>query len=162
MFAYFCSSIDSASSGAKLWRQKLAPFLRERVGHRVYDPAEEEARILTLEEAANFAHWKTTDLDRFRRMMRRVVAANTEIIEHKADYLICYWDADGGQGGVPAEVTLAYRKGIPVYLIAAVPIEQVSSWVLGCSDQVFSSVESLKEYLAARFIREKQTHLWKK
>jgi len=37
----------------------------------------------------------------------------------------------------------------------------VSGWMLGCSDQVFNSVESLKEFLTARFAREKQTQLWK-
>jgi hypothetical protein len=33
--------------------------------------------------------------------------------------------------------------------------------MLGCSDQVFASVEDLKEFLTARFAREKQNHLWK-
>jgi hypothetical protein len=33
--------------------------------------------------------------------------------------------------------------------------------MLGCSDQVFRSVEELKAFLTARFAREKQNHLWK-
>jgi hypothetical protein len=45
--------------------------------------------------------------------------------------------------------------------VTTLPVEQVSGWMLGCSDQVFSSIESLKEFLSARFAREKQTQLWK-
>jgi len=33
--------------------------------------------------------------------------------------------------------------------------------MLGCSDQLFKSIEELKEFLALRFAREKQTQLWK-
>jgi hypothetical protein len=41
------------------------------------------------------------------------------------------------------------------------PVEEIDAWTLACSDQVFSSIEGLKEFLAARFSREKQTQLWK-
>jgi hypothetical protein len=48
-----------------------------------------------------------------------------------------------------------------VYLVTPVAVEQVSGWMLACSDQLFTSIEGLKEFLAARFAREKQTQLWK-
>jgi hypothetical protein len=82
------------------------------------------------------------------------------LIEHIADYVICFWDSAAQSGGTPAELTAAHRKGFPVYLVTTVPVEQVSGWMLGCSDQVFTSVDSLKEFLATRFSREKQTQLW--
>ena len=162
MLAYLCCSLDSAGDDAKLWRRKLAPFLRDQLGHRVYDPAENPSRNLTEEEAANFHHWKATDLDRFRRVMRKMIAFDLDLVENKADYLICYWDAAAGTPpGTPSELTIAYRKGIPVYLVVSVPIEQIGDWALGCSDQLFSSVEDLKGFLSARFSRERQTQLWK-
>jgi len=162
MLAYLCGPIEFADDGGKLWRRKLAPFLRDQLGHRVYDPAEDERKNLTGDEAAHFRSWKTQDLERFRRVVRKIIAFDLDLIENKADYLVCYWDATATQsGGTPAELTFAHRKGIPVYLVTALPIEQISGWMLGCSDQVFSSIESLKEFLTARFAREKQTQLWK-
>jgi nucleoside 2-deoxyribosyltransferase len=160
MLAYLCGPIEFAHDGGKLWRRKLTPFLRDTLGHRVYDPAEDERKNLTDEEAAHFREWKTSDLERFRRVVRKIIAFDLDLIEHKADYVICFWDSAAPSGGTPAELTAAHRKGIPVYLVTTVPVEQVSGWMLGCSDQVFTSVDSLKEFLATRFSREKQTQLW--
>jgi nucleoside 2-deoxyribosyltransferase len=102
-----------------------------------------------------------TDMDRFRRTARKIIAFNLELIEHKADYLICYWDSGAVHSGTCAELTAAHRKGIPVYLVATLPVEQISGWALGCSDHLFSSIDSLKLFVAARFSRERQTELWK-
>jgi hypothetical protein len=162
MLAYLCGPIEFAEDGGRLWRRKLAPFLRDQLGHRVYDPAEDEKKNLTEDEAAHFRGWKTEDLERFRRAIRKIIAFDLDLIEHKADYLICYWQGSGAQsGGTPAELTVAHRKGIPVYLVTPLPVEEVSGWMLGCSDQVFSSIEGLKEFLVMRFSREKQSQLWK-
>lgn len=162
MLAYLCGPIDSAGDGGRLWRRKLVPFLRDQLGHRVYDPAEDARKNLTDEEIANFSAWQATDLDRFRRAARKMIAFDLDLLEHKADYLICYWDgAEMQRGGSPAELVAAHRKGIPVYLVTPLPVEEINMWVLGCSDQVFSSIEDLKEFLVSRFSREKQTQLWK-
>ncbi len=164
MLAYLCGPIEFASDGGKLWRRKLTPFLREQLGHRVYDPAEDEKKSLTDEEVAGFREWKRTDLERFRRVVRKIIQFDLELIENKADYVICYWDevaAAGTSGGTPAELTAAYRKGIPVYLVTTLLAEQVSGWMLACADQMFASIEELKRFLSARYGREKQTQLWK-
>jgi hypothetical protein len=163
MLAYLCGPIEFAQDGGRLWRRKLAPFLDEQLGHRVYDPAEGEEKNLTDEEASHFREWKTTDLDRFQRVIRKIIAFDLDLIENHADYLICYWDSAGAQsGGTSAELTVAHRKGIPVYLVTPLPLDLISGWMLGCSDEVFDSVAQLTNFLAARFAPEKQTHLWKR
>lgn len=162
MLAYLCGPIEFASDRGKMWRRKLAPFLREELVHRVYDPAEDEKKNLTDEEAEHFREWKTTDPDRFRRVVRKIIQFDLELIENKADYVICYWDNVTAQsGGTPAELTMAYRKGIPVYLVTELPREEVSGWMLACADQVFPSIDALKKFLLERYGREKQTQLWK-
>ena len=162
MLAYLCGPIEFAVDGGRLWRQKLAPFLRNDLGHRVYDPAEDEKKNLTDEEVAHFREWKTTDLDRFRRVVRKIIQFDLDLIENRADYVICYWDGSGTQsGGTPAELTAAYRKGIPVYLVSDLPVDQISGWMLACADQVFISLDELKKFLATRYGRERQVALWK-
>ena len=54
MLAYLCGPIEFAADGGKLWRRKLTPFLHNDLGHRVYDPAEDEKKNLTDEEAGHF------------------------------------------------------------------------------------------------------------
>jgi hypothetical protein len=162
MLAYLCGPIIFTDEGGELWRRKLIPFLRDQLGHRVYDPVDDARRILTEEEVANLHVWQATDLDRFRRVVRKIIAVDIEVIESRADYLICRCDAEiASTGGTPAGLTAAHRKGIPVYLVSPLPVEKIDAWMLGCSDQVFSSVEGLKEFLSSRFSREKQAQLWK-
>lgn len=162
MLVYLCGPIEYAADGGKLWRAKLTPFLRNELGHRVYDPAQDEKKNLSEEELAHFREWKTKDVDRFRRAVRKVIAYDLDLIENQADYLICYWDEPVAQsGGTSAELTAGHRKGIPVYLVTPLPVEQVSGWMVACADQVFATIEELKKFLAARFSRERQTQLWK-
>jgi nucleoside 2-deoxyribosyltransferase len=163
MLAYLCGPIEFASDRGKLWRQKLKPFLRQELGHRVYDPAEDEKKNLTNEEAAHFREWKTSDPDRYRRVVRKIIQFDLDLIENVADYLICHLDeaAVNGTvltGGTSAEVTVAYRKAIPVYLVTPLPPDQLSGWLWACADRVFPSVEELKRFLLERYHR--QAHLW--
>lgn len=161
MLAYLCGPIEFAAGGGKLWRRKLTPFLHDELGHRVYDPAEDEKKNLTEEEAAHYREWKQTDLERFRRVVRKIIQFDLDLIENRADYVICYWDGSEPSGGTPAELTLAYRKGIPVYLVCERSPELISGWVLACADRVFPTLDDLKGFLAARYGREKQAQLWK-
>ena len=163
MLAYLCSPTDQIlANGDALWRRKLAPFLRDDLGHRVHDPSVDAFRALTEDEHASLRHWQTTDLDRFRRAVRKMLAFNLDLLEHKADYLICYWGGPESRYlNAPAEAAAAYRKGIPVYLVTSLPVEEIDRWALGCSDQVFASIEDLKKFLSMRFSREKQTQFWK-
>ena len=161
MLAYLCGPIEFAADGGKLWRRKLTPFLRDELGHRVYDPAEDEKKNLSDEEVAHFREWKGTDVERFRRVVRKIIQFDLDLIENKADYVICYWDSGAQSGGTPAELTVAYRKGIPVYLVSDLPMEQISGWLLACADQVFPSLDALKKFLQVRYGRERQSALWK-
>ncbi|HXQ97819.1 MAG TPA: hypothetical protein VN774_05210 [Candidatus Limnocylindrales bacterium] len=165
MLAYLCGPIEFASDGGKMWRRKLTPFLTQQLGHRVYDPAEDERKSLTEEEAANFREWKTTDVERFRRVLRKIIHFDLDLIENRADYVICHLgdSAAAGvtSGGTPAELTFAYRKSIPVYMVTTLKPEQISGWMLGCADQIFDSVETLKTFLLQRYNTQRQTQLWK-
>jgi nucleoside 2-deoxyribosyltransferase len=162
MLAYLCGPIEFSADGGKMWRRKLAPFLSNDLGHRVYDPAEDEKKNLTDEECAHFREWKTSDVERFRRAVRKIIRFDLDLIENKADYLICHLtSSDGVGGGTPAELTLAYRCGIPVYMVTDLPAEQISGWMLACADHVFVSIELLKKFLLERYGRERQAPLWK-
>lgn len=150
MRAYLSGAIEYAPDHGRAWRAALMPFLKS-LGHEFYDPAHDEKKNLTDEERASFRTWKTADLQRFKQTIRKIIAWDLKWIAERTDYIICFWDEHAGKGaGTQGELTLAHYLGIPVYLVAGIPIERISGWILGCSTEVFSSFEELQSFLATQ------------
>jgi hypothetical protein len=151
MLAYLSGSIEYSPDRGKIWRAALTPFLRS-LGHDVYDPAEDEKKNLTEVERLDFRAWKHSDLPRFQQTMREIIAYDLDWIEHRADYVVAYWDEYASRGaGSQAELSFAHRRGIPVYLVTELPVGSVSGWILGCASEVFSSFEELKQFMMLRY-----------
>lgn len=132
----------------------MTPFLTS-LGHRVYDPALDEKKNLTPEELKNFRRWKTEDVSLFQATIRKIIDYDLNIIEQKCDAVIVLWDEYATKGaGTHAEVTAAYRRGIPVYLVAGMPLAQVSGWIMGCATRIFDSFPQLHEFIAAEIAGE--------
>jgi nucleoside 2-deoxyribosyltransferase len=151
MLAYLAGSIEFSHDLGKSWRKTLRAFLEDVLGHEVYDPAEDEKKNLSDEESANFRLWKASNFERYREAVRKIIDFDLDLIENRADYIVCFWSKQSPMGGgTPAELTFAYRKGIPVYLVTEVPYEDMSGWVLSCADHVFRDFDGLKSYLTSR------------
>lgn len=151
MLAYLSGSIEYSRDYGKSWRAELTPFVRD-LGHEVYDPALDEKKNLNDQEVRVFRQWKTTDLPRFQKTIRKIIAWDLDWIEQKSDYVICFFDEAAARGaGTQGELTVAHRTGVPVYLVLGMPIERVSGWILGCATEVFFDFEQLKSYLAVKF-----------
>ncbi|HEV2350088.1 MAG TPA: hypothetical protein VG028_09620 [Terriglobia bacterium] len=162
MLAFLCGGMEYSTDGGRQWRERVRLWLQENLNHRVYDPTVETRRVLNEEEGRNFREWKLTDLDRFRRVMRIVINHDVDVMTNQADYVVCLWDdAAKAGGGTHAELTAAYRKGIPVYMVAEMPVEEISGWVVACSTKIFSGFNELKSHLAATYGKEAQQRaLW--
>ena len=88
---------------------------------------------------------------RFQQTIRKVIQYDLDWIEERCDALVAYWDEFAEQGeATHGELTVAYRRGMPVYLVTKLPVGQVSGWILGCASQVFPGFAELREYLANR------------
>ncbi|MGH9523950.1 MAG: hypothetical protein ACRD3E_15620 [Terriglobales bacterium] len=144
MLIYLSGSIEYAADFGKSWRAEIAPFLRA-LGHDIYDPAADEKKNLEDDEAREFRKWKATDLPRFQRVLRKIIAWDLDWID-RSGCVICFFDEAAARGaGTQGEVTHAQRHGIPVYLVLGMPLEKISGWVLGCATEVFADFEELKE-----------------
>ena len=151
MLAYLSGSIEYSPDHGKTWRAALTPFLRS-MGHDVYDPAEDEKKNLGETERQEFRGWKHSDLPRFQQTIRKIIAYDLDWIEYRTDYIVAFWDEFAARGaGSQAELSLAHRRGIPVYLVTELPLGNVSGWILGCASEVFSSFEDLKRFLVTRY-----------
>jgi len=149
--AYLSGAIEHARDGGRAWRKEIASFLAGELGHRVYDPAADEKKDLTEEERAHFRRWKLEDADRFRQVVRKIIAWDIGRIETETDYVVALWDdASARGGGTAAEVTLAYRLGKPVYLVLAMPRASASGWILAAATEVFGDFDQLKRFLAEK------------
>jgi hypothetical protein len=147
MQIYLCGAIEYSPDHGKAWRAEVTRFLHE-LGHQVYDPALDEKKDLTDEEVRHFRGWKKTDLARFQHTIRKIIRYDLDWIEQRTDCIIAYWDEHAGKGaGSQGELTLAHRRGIPVYLVTKLAPEEISGWILGCATQVFTNFDDLREYL---------------
>jgi hypothetical protein len=150
MLFYLSGAIEYAPDRGTGWRAEISPFLQS-LGHSLYDPAADRRKNLTEQEARDFRSWKRTDLPRFQRTVRKIIAWDLDWIEHKAECVLAYWDEHAARGaGSQAEITAAHRRGIPVYLVCAMPLADVSGWVLGCASQVFTSFDEFRQFLLSQ------------
>jgi hypothetical protein len=150
MLIYLCGAIEYSPDHGKAWRNEVTRRLHE-LGHQVYDPALDEEKDLTPEEQHNFRGWKQSDLPRFQRTLRKIIQYDLDWIEHRTDAVVAYWDEHAGRGaGTQGELTMAYRHGLPIYMVSAIPVEQISGWVLGCASHVFPGFDELHHFLSAK------------
>jgi len=145
---YLAGAIEAAPDGGRRWRDDLRPFLENELGFTVHDPTKLEFNVVPPDEYALFREWRETDFTRFQETMHRIIKQDLRTIIFDTDYIICNWDqyVEKG-GGTQGELTLAFVYRIPVFMVTQIPVTQISSWILGCATQIFSSYESLKSHL---------------
>ena len=143
---YLSGGIEHSGDGGRGWRRQIRLFL-ERLGDEVYDPAADEKKDLTEEERLGFRRWKTDSPERFRAVVRKIIAWDLTRIESGSDCVLAFWDESASRGGgTAAEITLAYRLGKPVYLVLGMPRAEASGWVLAAATEVFEDFEGLKRW----------------
>lgn len=162
MMVFLCGGMEFSPDGGRLWRERMRLWLQENVNHRVYDPAVEAQRLLNENDLRDYRSWKLSDLERYRKVVRIIINHELDVVARQADYVICLWDeAAAAGGGTHAELTAAYRKGIPIYLVTEIPVEKISGWVIACSSKMFPGFDELKSYLTTTYGKEAQQRaLW--
>jgi len=148
---YLAGAIEAAPDDGMAWRKDLTQFLKTELDWDVFDPSRHERDFLTEEEKMNFRTWKSVDIHRFRPVIKKIIDRDLHQLLKECDAVICLWDEyviNGG--GTHGELTLAYEHKLPVYLVLGLPIEKVSSWIIGCTSEVFSDFDELKQYLSSK------------
>jgi hypothetical protein len=145
---YLAGAIENAPDRGRGWRGDITEFVQNKLKHEVFNPCLEENHVLTPEEFRNFHTWKTNDINRFRQTVRKIIKTDLEMLIHKVDYIICFWDEFVSKGGgTQGELTMAFWHKVPVYLVSTVPLESLSSWIIGCATEIFPEFETLERFL---------------
>ncbi|MFQ6605717.1 MAG: hypothetical protein ACE5D8_09235 [Fidelibacterota bacterium] len=151
MKVYLSGAIEQAENDGADWRNELSIFLEERLGHEVIDPVKLSDHLIQSENAEGFRSWKKSDLQRFKSFMRKIIKQDIMGVT-TADYTICLWNrAVEKGGGTQGEITLSWIKQVPVYLVYEGDIEDLSSWIIGCTTEIFPDFADLKHFLLKNF-----------
>jgi nucleoside 2-deoxyribosyltransferase len=152
MKIYLAGAIEAAPDEGKGWRAELTSFLSEQLDWEVFDPSQHEQDFLSVHEKTNFRSWKTTDINKFRSVIAKIIDRDLDQLLNQCDGVIVLWDKyvlPGG--GTHGELTLAYEHKMPVYLVLGMPLAEVSSWIVGCTTELFEDFESLQKYLLGKY-----------
>jgi len=152
LHVYLAGAMEHAPDRGCGWRAEMAAFLRESLGHEVFNPCVEEETFLPREDRKLLGPAKHENLPKFRKLIRKVIDGDLAMLVNEIDYVVCLWDAHVlNGGGTHGELTLAYYHDIPVYLVGRLPRQKISSWILGCTTEYFEDFEPLRQFLLRKF-----------
>lgn len=150
--------MEFAEDGGAGWRREMSLWLARHLGHRTLDPTHFEHDQLSHEQKSRLPLLKRHDLEELRRLARRIVLYDLEMLLRRADYLICYWTEETQRGcGSAGEITMAAWAGKPVYLVLDYPRERMSTWMAGCTTAIFHDWDGLKQALLREFPERSRT-----
>jgi hypothetical protein len=89
--------------------------------------------------------------------MHKIIQTDVSMLINQVDYIICKWDKYVTPGGgTQGELTIAFWHKIPVYMITEIPVRDISSWILGCTTEIFKNMSELKKYLRNQYSKSVQ------
>jgi hypothetical protein len=147
---YLSGGMEYAADEGRDWRRDMQAWLEHERGCVVFNPNVESDRLLGTEYSGiDFRELKRRDLPQFRTIVERIVTIDCNEIAERTDFVVVYWDESAQRGaGTKGELTMAHFFRKPVYMVTAVPLESIPSWVLGCVTEIFSDFGSLKRFLS--------------
>ena len=152
MIAYLSGPIENAENDGADWRISLTDWLKNNVGHSVFNPVEATQEITKGYPSDSFREMIRSNPEEYKKVIRKIIDIDTEAVVDKSDYLIVNWEKSVFRGGgTHGEIMLAYHFKKPVYLVNQVPIDDLSSWIYSCSTIVFNSFEDLKSFIVKEY-----------
>ncbi len=151
MKVYLSGAIEQATNDGAEWRNEIARFLITEIGHEPVDPVKLSDKLIKAENASAFRSWKLTDIERFKSFMRKIIDQDVAAVI-RSDYMICLWNrAVEKGGGTQGEITVAWMNNVPVYLVYDGDLENLSSWIIGCTTEIFPDFSHLRKFLSTKY-----------
>jgi len=148
MIAYLSGPIENAHNDGEGWRNEITQWLDTKLNHKVFNPVIETKNIIEHHNTSDFRLMKKTNPDEYKKIIRKIIKLDLDAVVHKSDYLIVKWDKSVFKGGgTHGEITMAYWLKKPIFLVNRLPIDDISSWIFSCSEDIFDNFEELKKKL---------------
>ncbi len=148
MIAYLSGAMEYANDEGAGWRKELTNWLRTELKHDVINPVEESKTLMLKEGARNYREWKHRNPQRYIDFIRKCIDRDLRAIMQEVDYVICLWNEAVSKGaGTHGEVTVAYQRRLPIYLVTTLELSDLSGWIMACSTRIFPNFTELKRTL---------------
>ena len=148
MIAYLSGPIENAHNDGEDWRNEITQWLDTKLNHKVFNPVIETKNIIEHHNTSDFRLMKKTNPDEYKKIIRKIIKLDLDAVVYKSDYLIVKWDKSVFKGGgTHGEITMAYWHKKPIFLVNRLPIDDISSWIFSCSEDIFDNFEELKKKL---------------
>ena len=150
MIAYLSGPIENAENDGAGWRELITQWLKNEIGHDVFNPVEATRDIIKGLSNEQFRGMKKIEPQNYKRLIRQIIDIDIEAVVEQSDYLIVDWNKSVFKGGgTHGEITLAYYLKKPIYLVNHVPLDDLSSWIFSCATEVFDSFDDMKIHLSS-------------
>jgi nucleoside 2-deoxyribosyltransferase len=171
---YLAGGMEASKELGAGWRKDITPFLEE-IGFEVLNPNLFEPQQLRHCHIHDIPDYITTGLGqklkvtkwhdllqieteseegkrlykRGLKYIRQIIEYDCKMVQDQTDVMLVFWDDKLMKGcGTQAEITLAYLKGIPVYVVATC---RMPAWARGCSTKIELTWDAIKEQLKKDF-----------
>ena len=150
MIAYLSGPIENAENDGASWRELITQWLKNEIGHDVFNPVEATRDIIKGLSNEQFREMKKIEPQNYKRLIRQIIDIDIKAVAEQSDYLIVDWNKSVFKGGgTHGEITLAYYLKKPIYLVNHVPLDDLSSWIFSCATEVFDSFDDMKIHLSS-------------
>ncbi len=151
--AYLSGGMEFAENNGANWRTEIQAWLKERLNHSCFNPVEASDDFLRSRyPGVDFRDAKLDNFGIHREIAREIVKLDSREIVLHSDYLICYYDESAQRGaGTKGELTVAALFEKPVFLVKAMPVSSIPSWVIGCTTELFDSFGQLRDFLEKKY-----------
>ena len=150
MIAYLSGPIENAENDGASWRELITQWLKNEIGHDVFNPVEATRDIIKGLSNEQFREMKKIEPQNYKRLIRQIIDIDIKAVVEQSDYLIVDWNKSVFKGGgTHGEITLAYYLKKPIYLVNHVPLDDLSSWIFSCATEVFDSFDDMKIHLSS-------------
>jgi hypothetical protein len=153
MKTYLSGGIEYASGFGNDWRNELESWIRRELHHEIFNPCVESINFFER----NFPEFerkflKKEPMENIRKIIGELVIFECEEIIKNSDYIICFWDESCSKGaGTQGELTIAKYYHKPVYIVSSITMDQIPSWIIGCSTEIFQDFDELKRFLLSSY-----------
>ncbi len=149
---YLSGGMEYAANEGRDWRSSLHAWLEEHLNADVFNPNQESQKFFERRHPGiDFRALKRTDPPRFQSIVSELVDLDCTEIARRSDFVICFWDEGAMRGaGTKGELTMARYFAKPVYMVTSFPLHEIPGWVLGCTNRIFPSFESLQSFLLSQ------------
>ncbi len=154
MRVYLSGGMEYADGEGANWRKELQEWIEANLTHSVFNPNIESDEFFRLHYPnVDFREIKKTNVELYQKIVRQLVEIDCQEIAQRSDYVICYWDDGAAKGaGTKGELTMAKYFNKPVYLVTSFALHDIPGWILGCTEEIFTNFEHLKQFLIKLYI----------